>query len=131
MKNIITSLLGYSLMVAVGLGTGLSLKYGWDWYNQIPDVVETDTKAHFLNTDNQVVIYTTQWCPYCKRTKAYLKEHNISYTERDIEQGDAKINALFDSIGYPGVPKILIGNKIVNGFNEFVITAELKSHHLL
>jgi glutaredoxin len=31
-----------------------------------------------------VVMYCTQWCPDCKRARAYLKEHNIEYVEVDI-----------------------------------------------
>jgi len=31
-----------------------------------------------------VVLYCTQWCPSCRRARAYLKEHNIEYVEVDI-----------------------------------------------
>ncbi len=32
----------------------------------------------------EVVLYCTQWCPSCRRARAYLKEHNIEYVEIDI-----------------------------------------------
>ncbi|MCX7830865.1 MAG: NrdH-redoxin, partial [Acidobacteria bacterium] len=31
-----------------------------------------------------VKIYTTQTCPWCIRTKQFLKENNISYQEFDV-----------------------------------------------
>jgi glutaredoxin len=31
-----------------------------------------------------VVIYCTKWCPDCKRARAWLKAHQIPYTEVDI-----------------------------------------------
>ena len=68
----------YAIIIAVGLGIGLGVKEGWAWYNQVPASVETNTSAHFANTDEKVVLYTTQWCVYCKRTKEYLVSNNIS-----------------------------------------------------
>jgi glutaredoxin len=35
--------------------------------------------------DVHVVVYTTQWCPVCKRAKAWLQENGIAYEERDVE----------------------------------------------
>lgn len=130
-SNIIKNIFSYGFIVAVGLGAGLGVKYGLDWYNQVPGFVKVDTQAHFKNTEKKVVIYTTQWCPYCKKTKEYLKAHNVDFTERDIEQGDQSVDALFSSIGYPGIPKIVVGDVIINGFNASLIAQELKANHLL
>jgi glutaredoxin len=35
-----------------------------------------------------VVVYTTRWCPACRRAKAWLSGHGIAYEERDIEADD-------------------------------------------
>ena len=31
-----------------------------------------------------IVMYCTSWCPDCKRARIWLKEHNLPYTEVDI-----------------------------------------------
>ncbi len=36
-----------------------------------------------------VVVYTTTWCPVCKRAKKWMAESGIVYTERDIEHDAA------------------------------------------
>ncbi len=36
-----------------------------------------------------VVIYCTPWCPDCRRVRAYLSEHGISYVEVDISRDRA------------------------------------------
>lgn len=30
-------------------------------------------------------VYTTSWCPDCRRAKRFLQEHQLSYEEFDIE----------------------------------------------
>jgi mycoredoxin len=32
-----------------------------------------------------VTLYTTAWCPDCRRTKSFLKEHGIEFREVHIE----------------------------------------------
>ncbi|WDE13669.1 glutaredoxin family protein [Thalassomonas haliotis] len=121
----------YVLIIGLGLGLGLAGKSAWEWYNQVPAYIETDTREHFANVSNKVVVYTTQWCGFCKQTKEFLNKNNIAFLERDIEIGDNKIDSLYQSIGQPGVPKIVIGNKIINGFNLGLIKQELGEHNLL
>lgn len=127
----IKEVLTYGLILAVGLGIGLGVKQGWAWYNSAPAYIETDTSAHFVNTSEKVVIYSTQWCPYCKKAREYLTAQNIPFDERDIEQGDIKIDTLYGSIGAQGIPQIVVGNKIITGFNLSLLNSELRKLKLL
>jgi mycoredoxin len=36
-----------------------------------------------------IVMYSTQWCGYCRRLKAQLEREGIEFTVVDIEQDDA------------------------------------------
>ncbi len=38
---------------------------------------------------SQITIYSTEWCPDCRRAKSFLKERGISFTEVNIEQDPA------------------------------------------
>ncbi|BAJ03523.1 glutaredoxin family protein [Shewanella violacea] len=125
------TLLSYILIISAGLGIGIGAKYGLDLYNQQPNLISQNTNPHYKGVDSKVIIYTTQWCPYCKKAKQYLTDNSIDYIERDIESGSEEINRLYKSIGYPGVPKIVIGNKIINGFNESLLSNVLSSQDLL
>lgn len=56
-----------------------------------------------------VTIYSTTTCPYCLMLKNYLKEKNISYTEKLVDHDDlARQDMLKDSGGFMGVPFIVI-----------------------
>jgi glutaredoxin len=36
-----------------------------------------------------ITIYSTTWCPDCRRAKSFLKERGVSFREVDIEQDPA------------------------------------------
>ncbi|MDG1074719.1 MAG: glutaredoxin family protein [Methylophilaceae bacterium] len=65
---------------------------------------------------HHVVLYATSWCGYCKKTRAFLAENNIQYTEYDIEtstHGRDEHRAL----GGSGVPVMVIKGDVVHGYN--------------
>lgn len=58
----------------------------------------------------KVIMYSTVWCGFCKKAKAYFKQKGVLYSERDIEKSP-KAKKEYDSYGGGGVPLILVGNK--------------------
>lgn len=34
----------------------------------------------------EIVVYSTSWCPDCHRTKYFLEENEIDYVEIDVDQ---------------------------------------------
>jgi glutaredoxin 3 len=57
----------------------------------------------------QVTIYSTTTCPYCKMLKEYLEEKSITYTEKLVDQDDeARKEMMGKSGGYLGVPFTVI-----------------------
>lgn len=67
----------------------------------------------------QVTVYTTTTCPYCKMLKDYLKEKNISFSEKLTDQDDAAREELSqNSKGFLGVPFTLIEK---DGLKEGVV----------
>ena len=64
----------------------------------------------------KVVMYSTQWCGYCKKARQYFKQNHIAYTEYDIEK-DAGARRRHKQMGAKGVPVILVGKRRMNGFS--------------
>lgn len=42
-----------------------------------------------VSNNKEIVIYSTKWCPDCKRAKQFFGEHRISYINVDIEENIA------------------------------------------
>lgn len=72
-----------------------------------------------------VVVYTTDYCPYCTRAKALLDKKGVSYEEIDVTGNDAMREKLVEmSDGMRTVPQIFIGGEHVGGYTDL---AELES----
>lgn len=69
-----------------------------------------------IDSGHNVIIYSTEWCGYCKKAKRYFKKNHISYIEYDIEK-DAKANKRYKEMGATSVPVIIVGKKRMNGFS--------------
>ncbi|MDO8574506.1 MAG: glutaredoxin family protein [bacterium] len=65
-----------------------------------------------------VIIYSTPTCVYCKMAKAFFKENNISYTEKDVAADEASRNEMVEKSGQLGVPVIDIDGNTVVGFDK-------------
>jgi glutaredoxin 3 len=65
-----------------------------------------------------VYIYSTPWCAYCKMAKEFFKKNDVTYTEYDVSTDMVKRQEMLDKTHQMGVPVIVIGNKIVVGFER-------------
>ena len=64
----------------------------------------------------KVVIYTVDYCPYCKKAKQILSDKNISFEEIDItENEDEALPELTKKTGIDTVPQIFIDDKFIGG----------------
>jgi mycoredoxin len=75
--------------------------------------------------EGAVVLYATDWCGYCRRTRAFLAEKGIEYTEYDIEKSEEGARQ-YKAIGLRGVPVLNVNGTIVHGYDPQAILAALK-----
>lgn len=67
----------------------------------------------------KVEIYTTGWCPFCRRALALLDDKAVTYTNIDIEEGRGRKRAMgLRSGGRTTVPQIFIDDRHVGGYDE-------------
>jgi glutaredoxin len=83
-----------------------------------PGVAQSPSADPAADTAAQkVVMYATDWCPYCARARAHFRRNGIDYVEYDIEKS-ASARAEHKRLGGRGVPLILIGEQRMDGFSE-------------
>ncbi|MBI2010720.1 MAG: glutaredoxin family protein [Candidatus Colwellbacteria bacterium] len=66
----------------------------------------------------KVTIYTTPTCVYCRMTKAFFKEHNVAYEERDVLTDMTARDEMISKSHQMGVPVIDVDGQIIVGFDE-------------
>lgn len=74
---------------------------------------------------SNVIIYTTPTCVYCKMAKAFFKEHDVAYEEKDVARDAAARDEMIEKTHQKGVPVIDIDGQIIIGFDKESLSALL------
>ncbi len=79
-----------------------------------------------------VVIYSAEWCGYCKKAKAWLTEKGVPYIERDVEKtagAQAELSSKLTAAGVSGggIPVVDWAGELIVGFDVAAFDRLLKS----
>jgi len=72
-----------------------------------------------------VIIYSTPTCTYCNAAKDYFKKNNVTFIEYNVASDEMRRKEMIDKTGQLGVPVIVIGDKIIVGFDQDAIAKAL------
>jgi len=67
---------------------------------------------------NNVTIYTTDTCPYCRNAKALLASKGITAQEINVQSSPGKFAEMLNRSGRRSVPQIFIGDNHIGGFDD-------------
>lgn len=65
-----------------------------------------------------VVIYSSDFCPYCHRAKALLESKQVAYQELRVDGNDALRREMAQKAGRTSVPQIWINSTHVGGCDD-------------
>lgn len=66
----------------------------------------------------QVIIYTTNWCPYCNAAKAFLRSKSVEFEEIDVAR-DPEKRAEMERLSHRRtVPQIFIDGRAIGGYDD-------------
>jgi mycoredoxin len=68
------------------------------------------------NHSMQLTLYSAWWCPDCRVAKAFLKKHNIPYTEIDIETTPGAAQEVVQHTGKRSIPQFVIDGRWVQPY---------------
>ena len=74
----------------------------------------------------KVTIYSTQFCPWCHKTKEFFKTNKVKFTDIDVGENQKAATEMIKKSGQQGVPVIDIDGKIIVGFDEPELRKALK-----
>jgi glutaredoxin 3 len=67
-----------------------------------------------------IVIYSTDYCPYCRMAEKTLTSQKLQFTSIDVTHDDAKRQWLVETTGQKTVPQIFVGDTSVGGYSDLV-----------
>ena len=65
-----------------------------------------------------IIIYSSENCPYCVRAKQLLQQKGANYTEIRVDLDDAKREEMMARSGRRTVPQIFINEQHIGGFDD-------------
>lgn len=71
-----------------------------------------------------VILYATEWCGYCARTRAFLNKHEIPFDERDVEKSPDAAREMQLLNAY-GVPVVVVGGTVIRGYQPAALARAL------
>ncbi|MDM3871857.1 glutaredoxin family protein [Porticoccus sp. W117] len=97
--------------------------------NQAESVVasEVDKEAAVaVAAEEQVVIYSAEWCGPCKTLKRSLDKEGVAYTDYDVDHNEKALEE-FLALGGHGLPTTVVGEQVILGDNPQGVIAALES----
>ncbi len=67
---------------------------------------------------SSVTIYSTPTCHFCHAAKDFFTEHHVAFTDHNVASDLEKRKEMIDLSGQMGVPVIVIGDRMIIGFDE-------------
>lgn len=64
----------------------------------------------------QVIVYSAAWCRDCRQAKRFLEEHQIAYTEIDIERVPGAAEEVLRHVGKRAIPQFVIDGQWVQPY---------------
>jgi mycoredoxin len=76
-----------------------------------------------------ITMYTTAWCPDCRRAKSFMKERGVEFREVNIEEDPTAEEIVMQANnGKRKVPTLKVGDRYFacSPFNPVLLAEELK-----
>ena len=71
-------------------------------------------------TQPAVTVYTSDWCPYCRRAKDLLTQKNVVFNECNVDDEPELRQEMIARSNRRTVPQIFIGDRHVGGCDDLV-----------
>lgn len=113
----------YIIIIVVGIFLGFIISK--TQRNPDPAFIKGNYAQYFSQAGTKVVMYGTQTCKFCIKTREYLRAKNVQFVDRDIHSSGLASQD-FKELQGEGVPLVLIGDRQIRGFNPEEFDAALK-----
>ena len=74
----------------------------------------------------KIKVFSTPTCPWCHRAKDYLKEKGVEFEDINVAEDQKAAEEMVEKSGQRGVPVIIINDKVIVGFDQAAIDAEIE-----
>ena len=82
----------------------------------VPDGA-AETAASAPGERPEVVLYVTEWCPYCRQAREYMADEGVPHRVVDIEASAENQQEYQAMGGRGGIPLVAVGTETIEGWS--------------
>jgi mycoredoxin len=64
----------------------------------------------------KITVYSAPWCPDCRAAKRFLEQHNLPFTEIDIESTPGAAEEVIKQTGKRAIPQFVIDGEWIQPY---------------
>lgn len=64
----------------------------------------------------ELTVYSASWCRDCREAKRFLAQHNIPFTEIDIEETPGAADTVVENVGKRAIPQFVLDGKWIQPY---------------
>ena len=84
----------------------------------IDQILNEKIEGNGASAKKEIIVFSTPSCPWCRKTKEYLKGRGIKFKDVDVSIDRAMAQKMVQRSGEMGVPQLWINGQVVVGFNR-------------
>ena len=65
---------------------------------------------------NEILLYTAEWCPDCRRAREFLDARGVEYQVVDLEGDPAAADRLVEATGKRGIPYLVVDGEWIAAY---------------
>ena len=79
-------------------------------------------ESSYLHPSGRVLLFVREGCGFCVLTEQLLKKKRVNYRRIDLGK-DSQGRKIYEKLNVSGVPVLMVGKKVIEGYNEKAILA--------
>ncbi len=87
-------------------------------YKTVIDQILNEKPSVSKGGKQEVIVFSAPSCPWCRKTKEYLKSRGIKFKDIDVSKDQHMAQEMVRRSGEMGVPQLWINGQVVVGFNR-------------
>ena len=108
-------LLALVLVFPVGALAGYGARVLMHWVST-PSIVEFGDRSALLErTGSELVLFSVSTCAFCGKARQWLTANAVPFKELVVDESLAA-QQLFDELDEPGVPVLVMRDRVIRGF---------------
>jgi glutaredoxin len=112
--------IGFAVLLALGFATEYGIR------RSTPHAAGAQVHGVHQAAAVNISMYSTSWCGACAKARSYMHEHDIPFTDYNVERDRAAAQRMHELNPRGSVPTIAVEDYVMIGFNPYELQKQVE-----